>query len=213
MSKKVKTVSTISKTRKGLFAKSKEVLGNFKNACASHLTAVGDIRTHLIALGKEGNFDFREVIIGDTPQANKKNETLGDPEVIAHCVGFALGVREIHAQSTFAGYSADQVKAKGGAEKALEKARNAAKTWYVEAIKGTKRNTGKSTGSSKPESNGKGKGKKNGEVVDLVEVADQHAQNYVHAITALVESAPESTNADSLREIIELVAGYHALDI
>ena len=211
MSKKVKTVSTISKTRKGLFAKSKEVLGNFKNACASHLTAVGDIRTHLIALGKEGNFDFREVIIGDTPQANKKNETLGDPEVIAHCVGFALGVREIHAQSTFAGYSADQVKAKGGAEKALEKARNAAKTWYVEAIKGTKRNTGKSTGSTKPQS--KGKGKKNGKVTDLVEVADQQAKNYVNAITALIDSAPESTNADSLREIRELIAGYHALDI
>jgi hypothetical protein len=211
MSKKVKTVSTISKTRKGLFAKSKEVLGNFKNACASHLTAVGDIRTHLIALGKEGNFDFREVIIGDTPQANKKNETLGDPEVIAHCVGFALGVREIHAQSTFAGYSADQVKAKGGAEKALEKARNAAKTWYVEAIKGTKRNTGKSTGSTKPQS--KGKGKKNGKVVDLVEVADQQALNYVNAITALIDSAPKSTNADSLREIRELIAGYHALDI
>ena len=211
MSKKVKTVSTISKTRKGLFAKSKEVLGNFKNACASHLTAVGDIRTHLIALGKEGNFDFREVIIGDTPQANKKNETLGDPEVIAHCVGFALGVREIHAQSTFAGYSADQVKAKGGAEKALEKARNAAKTWYVEAIKGTKRNAGKSTGSTKPQS--KGKGKKNGKVVDLVEVADQQALNYVNAITALIDSAPKSTNADSLREIRELIAGYHALDI
>ena len=211
MSKKVKTVSTISKTRKGLFAKSKEVLGNFKNACASHLTAVGDIRTHLIALGKEGNFDFREVIIGDTPQANKKNETLGDPEVIAHCVGFALGVREIHAQSTFAGYSADQVKAKGGAEKALEKARNAAKTWYVEAIKGTKRNTGKSTGSTKPQS--KGKGKKNGKVTDLVEVADQQAKNYVNAITALIDSAPKSTNADSLREIRELIAGYHALDI
>jgi len=211
MSKKVKTVSTISKTRKGLFAKSKEVLGNFKNACASHLTAVGDIRTHLIALGKEGNFDFREVIIGDTPQANKKNETLGDPEVIAHCVGFALGVREIHAQSTFAGYSADQVKAKGGAEKALEKARNAAKTWYVEAIKGTKRNTGKSTGSTKPQS--KGKGKKNGKVTDLVEVADQQALNYVNAITALIDSAPKSTNADSLREIRELIAGYHALDI
>ena len=211
MSKKVKTVSTISKTRKGLFAKSKEVLGNFKNACASHLTAVGDIRTHLIALGKEGNFDFREVIIGDTPQANKKNETLGDPEVIAHCVGFALGVREIHAQSTFAGYSADQVKAKGGAEKALEKARNAAKTWYVEAIKGTKRNAGKSTGSTKPQS--KGKGVKNGKVTDLVEVADQQAKNYVNAITALIDSAPESTNADSLREIRELIAGYHALDI
>ena len=211
MSKKVKTVSTISKTRKGLFAKSKEVLGNFKNACASHLTAVGDIRTHLIALGKEGNFDFREVIIGDTPQANKKNETLGDPEVIAHCVGFALGVREIHAQSTFAGYSADQVKAKGGAEKALEKARNAAKTWYVEAIKGTKRNAGKSTGSTKPQS--KGKGKKNGKVTDLVEVADQQAKNYVNAITALIDSAPKSTNADSLREIRELIAGYHALDI
>jgi len=211
MSKKVKTVSTISKTRKGLFAKSKEVLGNFKNACASHLTAVGDIRTHLIALGKEGNFDFREVIIGDTPQANKKNETLGDPEVIAHCVGFAISVREIHAQSTFAGYSADQVKAKGGAEKALEKARKAGKVWYVEAIKGTKRNAGKSTGSTKPQS--KGKGKKNGKVTDLVEVADQQAQNYVNAITALIDSAPKSTNADSLREIRELIAGYHALDI
>jgi hypothetical protein len=186
-------------------------LGNFKNACATHLTAVGDIRTHLIALGKEGGFNFCDVIIGDTPQANKKNETLGDPEVIAHCVGFALGVREIHAQSTFAGYSADQIKAKGGAEKALEKARNAAKTWYVEAIKGTKRNAGKSTGSTKPQS--KGKGVKNGKVVDLVEVADQQAKNYVNAITALIDSAPKSTNADSLREIRELIAGYHALDI
>ena len=211
--KTAKTVSTLSEQRKTLFDHSKEVLGNFKSACATHLTAVGDIRTHLIALGKEGGFDFREVIIGNTRQAIKKNETLGDPEVIAHCVDFALGVREIHAQSTFAGYSAEQVKAKGGKKKARDKADKAAKTWYVEAIKGTKRNTGKSTGSSKPESNGKGKGKKNGEVVDLVEVADQHAQNYVHAITALVESAPESTNADSLREIIELVAGYHALDI
>lgn len=212
MSKKVKTVSTISKARKDLFAKSKEVLGNFKNACDSHLTAVGDIRAHFVALGKEGNFDFRDVIIGDTPQANKKNETLGEPEVIAHFVPVAMNVREIHAQATFAGYSADQIKAKGGAEKALEKARNAAKTWYVEAIKGTKRNAGKSTGSTKPQSKSKIR-KHNGKVLDLVEVADQQAQNYVNAITALIDSAPESTNADSLREIRELIAGYHALDI
>lgn len=220
MPKKAKTVSTLSEQRKALFDHSKEVLGNFRSACDTHLTAVDDIRTHLIALGKEGNFDFREVIIGDTRQAIKNNESLGDPEVIAHCVGFAMSVREIHAQSTFAGYSADQVKAKGGAEKALEKARKAGKVWYVEAIKGTKRNTGKSTGSSKPESNGKGKGKGKGKTVhplagsiDLVARADAHAQNYVNAITALIDSAPESTNADSLREIRELIAGYHALDI
>ena len=210
MSKTVKTVSTISKARKGLFAKSKEVLGNFKDACAKHLTAVGDIRAHFEKLGKEGGFDFRDVIIGDTRQAIKNNEALGDPEVIAHFVPVAMNVREIHAQSTFAGYSADQIKEKGGAEKALEKARKAAKTWYVEAIKGTKRNT-KNSGSSKPQS--KGKGKKNGKVTDLVEVADQQALNYVNAITALIDSAPESTNADSLREIRELIAGYHALDI
>ncbi len=209
MSKKVKTVSTISAVRKALFAQSKEVIGNFKSACDSHLTAVGDIRAHFIALGKEGNFDFRDVIIGNTPQANKKNETLGDSEVIAHTVGFATNIREIHAQSTFALYSADQIKAKGGAEKALEKARNAAKTWYVEAIKGTKRNTGKATGTFKPQS----KGKKNGKVTDLVEVADQQAQNYVNAITALIDSAPDSDSANSLREIRELIAGYHALDI
>lgn len=211
MSKTVKTVSTISKARKALFAQSKEVLGNFKDACAKHLTAVGDIRAHFEKLGKEGNFDFRDVIIGDTRQAIKNNEKLGDTEVIAHFVPVAMNVREIHAQATFAGYSADQIKAKGGAEKALDKARNAAKTWYVEAIKGTKRNAGKSTGSSKPQS--KGKGKKNGKVTDLVEVADQQALNYVNAITALIDSAPESTNADSLREIRELIAGYHALDI
>ena len=209
MSKTVKTVSTISKARKALFAQSKEVLGNFKSACDTHLTAVGDIRAHFEKLGKEGGFNFRDVIIGDTRQAIKNNEKLGDPEVIAHCVGFAINVREIHAQSTFAGYSVDQVNAKGGAEKALDKARKAAKTWYVEAIKGTKRNTGKSTGSTKPQS----KGKKNGKVTDLVEVADQQALNYVNAITALIDSAPESTNADSLRQIRELIAGYHALDI
>ena len=211
MSKTVKTDSTISKARKALFAKSKEVIGNFKSACDTHLTAVGDIRAHFEKLGKEGGFDFRDVIIGDTPQANKKNETLGDPEVIAHFVPVAMNVREIHAQATFAGYSADQIKAKGGAEKALEKARKAAKTWYVEAIKGTKRNAGKSTGSTKPQS--KGKGKKNGKVVDLVEVSDQQALNYVNAITALIDSAPDTDSANTLREIRELVAGYHALDI
>ena len=211
MSKTVKTVSTISKARKALFAKSKEVIGNFKSACDTHLTAVGDIRAHFEKLGKEGGFDFRDVIIGDTPQANKKNETLGDPEVIAHFVPVAMNVREIHAQATFAGYSADQIKAKGGAEKALEKARKAAKTWYVEAIKGTKRNTKNSAGSSKPQS--KGKGKKNGKVVDLVEVSDQQALNYVNAITALIDSAPDTDSANTLREIRELVAGYHALDI
>jgi len=211
MSKKVKTVSTISNVRKALFAQSKEVLGNFKSACDSHMTAVGDIRNHFEKLGDEGNFNFREVIIGNTPQANKKNETLGDPEVIAHTVGFATNIREIHAQATFALYSTDQVKAKGGAEKALEKARNAAKTWYVEAIKGTKRNTGKATGTFKPQS--KGKGKKNGKVTDLVEVADQQALNYVNAITALIDSAPDTDSATSLREIRELIAGYHALDI
>jgi hypothetical protein len=214
MSKKVKvsapkTVSTISAVRKALFVQSKELLGNFKSACEAHLTAVGDIRAHFVALGKEGNFNFCDVIIGDTPQANKKNGTLGDPEVIAHTVGFATNIREIHAQATFALYSADQIKAKGGAEKALEKARNAAKTWYVEAIKGTKRNIGKSTGTSKPQS----KGKKNGKVTDLVEVADIQALNYVNAITALIDSAPDTDSATSLREIRELIAGYHALDI
>ena len=211
MSKKVKTVSTISKARKVLFAQSKEVLGNFKSACDSHLTAVGDIRAHFVALGKEGGFDFRDVIIGDTPQATKNNASLGDPEVIAHFVPVAMNVREIHAQATFAGYSADQIKSKGGAEEALNKARKAAKTWYVEAIKGTKRKAAKSTGSAKPQS--KGKGKKNGKVVDLVEVADKSALNYVNAITALIDSAPKSDSANSLREIRELVAGYHALDI
>ena len=64
-----------------------------------------------------------------------------------------------------------------------------------------------------PEPKKKGKGKKNGKVTDLVEVADQQALNYVNAITALIDSAPGSTNADSLREIRELIAGYHALDI
>lgn len=212
MSKTVKTVSTISKARKALFAKSKEVLGNFKSACDTHLTAVGDIRAHFEKLGKEGGFDFRDVIIGDTRQAIKNNEALGDPEVIAHFVPVAMNVREIHAQATFAGYSADQIKSKGGAEEALEKARKAAKTWYVEAIKGTKRNT-KNSGSSKPQSKGKGKGKKNGKVVDLVEVADQQALNYVNAITALIDSAPDTDSANTLREIRELIAGYHALDI
>ncbi len=211
MSKKVKTVSTISKARKVLFAQSKEVLGNFKSACDSHLTAVGDIRAHFEKLGKEGGFDFRDVIIGDTRQAIKNNEALGDPEVIAHFVPVAMNVREIHAQATFAGYSADQIKAKGGAEKALDKARKAAKTWYVEAIKGTKRNTGKSTGSSKPQS--KGKGKKNGKVIDLVENADKSALNYVNDLTALIDSAPDTDSANSLRELREAVAGYHALDI
>ena len=209
MSKKVKTVSTISEVRKALFSKSNEVLKDFKSACESHLTAVGDIRAHFVALGKEGNFDFCEVIIGDTPQANKKNETLGDPEVIAHCVGFATNVREIHAQATFAGYSADQIKAKGGAEKALEKARNAAKTWYVEAIKGTKRNNGKSTGTSKPQS----KGKKNGKVTDLVEVADQQALNYARSILALIDlQDSKKQDSSSLRSIFKDVVEYHALD-
>ena len=210
MSKTVKTVSTISKARKGLFAKSKEVLGNFKDACAKHLTAVGDIRAHFEKLGKEGGFDFRDVIIGDTRQAIKNNEALGDPEVIAHFVPVAMNVREIHAQATFAGYSADQIKAKGGAEKALEKARKAAKTWYVEAIKGTKRNT-KNSGSSKPQS--KGKDKKNGKVIDLVANADKSALNYVNDLTALIDSAPDTDSANTLREMRELVAGYHALDI
>jgi hypothetical protein len=209
MSKTVKTVSTISKARKALFAQSKEVLGNFKSACDSHLTAVGDIRAHFEKLGKEGGFDFRDVIIGDTRQAIKNNEALGDPEVIAHFVPVAMNVREIHAQATFAGYSADQIKAKGGAEEALDKARKAAKTWYVEAIKGTKRNTGKSTGSTKPQS----KGKKNGKVIDLVENADKSALNYVNDLTALIDSAPDTDSANTLREIRELVAGYHALDI
>ena len=209
MSKKVKTVSTISNVRKALFVHSKEVLGNFKSACDSHLTAVGDIRAHFVALGNEGNFDFCDVIIGDTPQAVKKNETLGDSEVIAHTVGFAIGVREIHAQATFAGYSADQIKAKGGAEKALVKARNAAKTWYVEAIKGTKRNTGKATGTFKPQS----KGKKNGKVTDLVEVADQQALNYARSILALIDLQDSKKNdSSSLRAIFKDVVEYHALE-
>tara|TARA_R110000850_G_C9844778_1_gene454679 strand:- start:155 stop:793 length:639 start_codon:yes stop_codon:yes gene_type:complete len=208
MSKKVKTVSTISNVRKALFAQSKEVLGNFKSACDSHLTAVGDIRDHFEKLGDEGNFNFREVIIGNTPQANKKNETLGDPEVIAHCVGFASGVREIHAQATFALYSTDQIKAKGGTKKALEKARNAAKTWYVEAIKGTKRDTGKATGTFKPQS----KGKKNGKVTDLVEVADQQALNYARSILALIDLQDSKKNdSSSLRAIFNDVVEYHAI--
>ena len=81
----------------------------------------------------------------------------------------------------------------------------------VEQFKVHKRKAAKSTGSAKPQS--KGKGKKNGKVIDLVEVADQQALNYVNAITALIDSAPKSDSANSLREIRELVAGYHALDI
>ena len=189
MSKKVKTVSTISEVRKALFVQSKELLGNFKSACESHLTAVGDIRAHFVALGNEGNFDFCDVIIGDTPQAVKKNETLGDPEVIAHTVGFATNIREIHAQAT--------------------KARNAAKTWYVEAIKGTKRNTGKATGTFKPQS----KGKKNGKVTDLVEVADQQALNYARSILALIDlQDSKKQDSSSLRAIFKDVVEYHAIE-
>ena len=55
--------------------------------------------------------------------------------------------------------------------------------------------------------------KKNGKVVDLVEVADQQALNYINAITALIDIDPKTENAKELRAIRESIAGYHGLEI
>ena len=57
-----------------------------------------------------------------------------------------------------------------------------------------------------------GKLAKNGKVVDLRDVADQQAKNYINALQALVSGAPDSADAEVITKLIEEISGYHGFE-
>ena len=96
----------------------------------------------------------------------------------------------------------------------MDTALKAANTWWNESIKGGKQDDVQVTKSGKVvKAATKKAGKKNGKVTDLVEVADQQALNYINAITALIDLAPDTNDAKELKVIRESIAGYHGLEI
>ena len=57
-----------------------------------------------------------------------------------------------------------------------------------------------------------GKLAKNGKVVDLKEVADQQAKNYINALKTLIDCAPDSLDAELYRDMINDVKAVHGFE-
>jgi len=210
-----KTVSTLNAARDALFAKSRAVVAKFRKAVKAFVTATEDIRAHLNEITDTTGQGWANLTIGDSKNAEGKNlKVTTDPEAVAHILAFAKAVRKVHAEGTFATYDADKIKALGGEKAAMEKAHKVAAVWWNESIKGGKRDDVQVTKSGKVvKAQTKKADKKNGKTTDLVAVADQQALNYINAITALIDIAPETENAKELRAIRESIAGYHGLEI
>jgi len=208
---KAKTVSTINKARQEVLSKSTALAKKARKSFNDVEATNSSIRAWLFEVKDVTGVDFREITIGTDSVSQGKNKALGiaDVEAMNHVIQFALAVRESYAESKVANYDEAKIKELGGKEKAKEYARGLAKTWWNEAIKSQK-NKGLTTTSKNGKKVVKGKvGKlgKNGKVVDLVQVADQQAQNYINALQALVDLG--HVDADLYRDMIIDVKAVH----
>jgi hypothetical protein len=210
-----KSVSTLNAQREAVFGKGRAVITKFRKAVKAVATATLDIRAYLNEVTDVTGQGWAKLVIGTSKNAEGKNKAnTTDPEAVAHIVAFGLAVKKAHAEGTFSTYDADKIKKLGGAEAAMDTALKAANTWWNESIKGGKQDDVQVTKSGKVvKAATKKAGKKNGKVTDLVEVADQQALNYINAITALIDLAPDTDDAKELKTIRESIAGYHGLEI
>jgi hypothetical protein len=211
---KAKTVSTINVAREEVLKKAVSLAKKARKSFQDVEATNSSIRAWLFEVKEVTGVDFRDITIGTDSVSQGKNKALGcsDVEAMNRIIQFALSVREYYAEAKFANYDEAKIKELGGKEKAKDHARGLAKTWWKEAIKDQK-NKGLTIVSKNGKKVVKGKvGKlaKNGKVVDLVEVADQQAQNYINALQALVELG--HVDADLYRDTIKNVKAVHGFE-
>lgn len=212
---KAKTVSTINKARKALFAKGKAIVQRLRESLELNVKSNEEIIEHLDAMQKMTGQQWVNLSIAHDHPTNSQRVT--DPEAAYAMIEFALAVRQVHTEAHYASFSANQLKALG-AEKAMAKAKSATTSWwswlkqrsqYANQIE--KKNSGNASGGARVVKGKSGKLAKNGKVVDLKEVAQQQAINYINALKEYVKSAPDSVDAEFVAGLIEQISDYHAI--
>ena len=212
---KAKTVSTINKARKALFAKGKAIVQRLRESLELNVKSNDEIVEHLDAMQKATGQHWVNLSIAHDHPTNSQRVT--DPEAAYAMIEFALAVRQVHTEAHYASFSANQLKALG-AEKAMAKAKSATTSWwswlkqrsqYANQIE--KKNSGNASGGARVVKGKSGKLAKNGKVVDLKEVAQQQAINYINALKEYVKSAPDSVDAEFVAGLIEQISDYHAI--
>ena len=212
---KAKTVSTINKARKALFAKGKAIVQRLRESLELNVKSNDEIVEHLDAMQKATGQHWVNLSIAHDHPTNSQRVT--DPEAAYAMIEFALAVRQVHTEAHYASFSANQLKALG-AEKAMAKAKSATTSWWswlkqrsAYASQIEKKNSGNASGGARVVKGKSGKLAKNGKVVDLKEVAQQQAINYINALKEYVKSAPDSVDAEFVAGLIEQISDYHAI--
>ena len=213
---KAKTVSTINKARKALFAKGKAIVARLRESLELNVKSNEEVIEHMDAMQKATGQQWVNLSIAHDHPTNSQRVT--DPEAAYAMIEFALAVRQVHTEAHYASFSGNQLKALG-AEKAMAKAKSATTSWwswlkqrsqYANQIE--KKNSGNASGGARVVKGKSGKLAKNGKVVDLRAVADQQAKNYINALKTLIDCAPDSVDAELYRDMISDVKAVHGFE-